>query len=84
MVGISENEKVRKRKYRPNSVSFSEAEEIINPGTMYNVHVYTVQVHVHLYLEKRFVSGVVVLYCVALFVVLCSSCTFVYTVLALA
>ena len=32
MVGISENEKVRKRKYRPHSVSFSDSEEIINPG----------------------------------------------------
>jgi nuclear inhibitor of protein phosphatase 1 len=31
MVGISENEKVRKRKYRPHSVSFSDSEEIINP-----------------------------------------------------
>ena len=32
MIGITENEKVRKRKYRPHSVSFSDSEEIINPG----------------------------------------------------
>lgn len=31
MIGITENEKVRKRKYRPHSVSFSDSEEIINP-----------------------------------------------------
>ena len=32
MVGIFKNEKVRKRKNRPHSVSFSDSEEIINPG----------------------------------------------------
>ena len=31
-VGIREDKRPRKRKYRPNSVSFSEQEEIINPG----------------------------------------------------
>ena len=33
MVGIQEDERPRKRRYRANSVSFSDQEEIINPGT---------------------------------------------------
>ena len=32
MVGIKEDERPRKRKYRPTAVSVSDQEEIINPG----------------------------------------------------
>ena len=39
MVGIVEagGDKISRRKYRPNSVTFSDNEEIINPGILYCV-----------------------------------------------